>query len=49
VESSFTEVRYMALSALGHAPRGTTVSESGVSPHRVGDPLRWLLWSNGWA
>ena len=48
VESSFTEVRYMALSALGHAPRGTTVSETGASPHRVGDPLRWLLWVSGW-
>lgn len=49
VESSFAEVRYLALSALGHAPRGTTVSETGASPHRVGDPLRWLLWSNGWS
>jgi|GEM_PF-5872110 len=49
VESSFMEVRYMAMSALGHAPKGLTVSEAGPSPHRVGDPLRWLMWSNGWA
>lgn len=49
VESSFSDVRYFALSALGHGPRGQQLSDTGVSPLRVGDPIRWLLAESGWA
>lgn len=50
VENSFEvgHVRYFAVSSLGHGPRGRQLSEAGASPQRVGDPLRWLLWSAGW-
>ena len=48
VESSFQQVRYFALSALGHGPRGRQLTDAGASPQRVGDPLRWLLWSSRW-
>ena len=48
-ESNFTDVRYIALSALGHAPKQKMmISQAGASPHRVADPVRWLLWLNGW-
>jgi Double-GTPase 2 len=44
VESTFARTEYFALSALGHAPAGGTVlSEAGISPFRVADPLRWLV------
>jgi hypothetical protein len=49
VEASFRDVHYFAVSALGHGPRGHQVSAAGASPQRVGDPIRWLLWANGWA
>ncbi len=49
VESAFSEVRYFALSALGHGPRGQQLSDTGASPLRVGDPIRWLLAESGWA
>jgi hypothetical protein len=31
------------LSALGRTPRGDAVDPAGISPHRVEDPLLWLL------
>ena len=49
VESSFADVRYFAVSALGHGPRGQQLSTAGASPLRVGDPVRWLLSASGWA
>jgi Double-GTPase 2 len=49
VEASFSDVRYFALSALGHGPRGQQLSDTGASPLRVGDPIRWLLAESGWA
>lgn len=49
VESAFSEVRYFALSALGHGPRGQQLADTGASPLRVGDPIRWLLAESGWA
>ncbi len=48
VEGAFREVQYFAVSALGHGPRGRRMTTAGASPHRVGDPLRWLLWSAHW-
>jgi hypothetical protein len=48
-ESSFQQVRFAAFSALGNAPQTDRLSESGVSPHRIGDPIRWLMWGSGWA
>ncbi|WP_420124518.1 hypothetical protein, partial [Nakamurella sp.] len=48
VEQSFREFRYFALSALGHGPKGRQLTDAGASPQRVGDPIRWLLWSRGW-
>lgn len=48
VESSFREVQYFAVSALGHGPRGRQMTTAGASPQRVGDPLRWLLWLARW-
>jgi len=48
IERSFREFRYFALSALGHGPRGRQLTDAGASPQRVGDPVRWLLWSAGW-
>lgn len=48
VEQSFAEFRYFALSALGHGPKGRQLTDAGASPQRVGDPIRWLLWSRGW-
>lgn len=48
IERSFRHFRYFALSALGHGPRGRQLTDAGASPQRVGDPLRWLLWSCGW-
>jgi hypothetical protein len=49
VESAFSDVRYFALSALGHGPRGQQLSDTGASPLRVGDPIRWLFADSGWA
>jgi hypothetical protein len=48
VEGAFSEVQYFAVSALGHGPRGRVMTTAGASPHRVGDPLRWLLWLSRW-
>ena len=48
-ESSFAQVRYGAFSALGDSPHGRRISASGVSPHRIGDPVRWMMWGSGWA
>jgi hypothetical protein len=48
IERSFRQFQYFALSALGHGPRGRQLTVGGASPQRVGDPLRWLLWSAGW-
>lgn len=48
VEQSFQEFRYFALSALGHGPKGRQLTDAGASPQRVGDPIRWLLFSRGW-
>ncbi|MEP6559466.1 MAG: hypothetical protein ABJD68_00115 [Nakamurella sp.] len=48
VEGAFRDIQYFAISALGHAPRGRQMTTAGASPQRVGDPLRWLLWSAHW-
>ena len=48
LEAQFRTVRYFAVSSLGHRAkdsgrRGLIVDSRGVSPLRVGDPVRWAM------
>lgn len=44
LEADYENYRYFGLSALGGSPTADQrAPEEGVSPHRVGDPLLWLL------
>jgi len=45
VQSQFSNYCFFGLSALGSAP-GSENDVDRVSPHRVLDPLLWLLWRN---
>ena len=40
---SYREYGLFGLSALGRMPRGGDIDPAGISPHRVEDPLLWLL------
>ncbi|GAB08667.1 hypothetical protein GOARA_015_00050 [Gordonia araii NBRC 100433] len=40
------EHRFFAVSALGAAPEGEKLSDRGISPFRVTDPVRWVLAAN---
>ena len=42
-ESLFRNVKYFGVSALGHTPNGEEISADGIKPHRVMDPLVWIL------
>ena len=37
------EHRFFAVSALGASPEGEKLSDRGISPFRVTDPVRWVL------
>ncbi|MGW6694923.1 hypothetical protein ACWF62_14245 [Rhodococcus sp. NPDC054953] len=39
--------RFFAVSALGESPVGDRLHESGISPFRVLDPVRWILTGQG--
>lgn len=43
LRKDYASYRYFGLSALGEPPDGQKVSDSGLNPHRVGDPFLWLL------
>lgn len=44
LQSDYENYRYFAVSSLGSPPiEGNRVPESGLRPHRVGDPLLWLF------
>lgn len=43
MESGYERFGLFAVSALGAPPRGDRVDPTGVRPHRVTDPLIWLL------
>ena len=46
IESDFKTVRYFGISSLGGSP-GTATSPKTYSPHRIADPLLWLMNVNG--
>ena len=43
IEQRYHTVGFFAMSALGAAPNQERLSPTGVRPHRVADPLLWLL------
>ena len=43
VERVFTNVRYFGVSALGNSPVNGRLPSEGIKPHRVLDPLIWIL------
>lgn len=43
METQYERFGLFAISALGAPPRGDRVDQAGVRPHRVTDPLIWLL------
>lgn len=43
VERVFSRVKYFAVSALGETPEHGKLHGDGVNPHRVTDPLIWIL------
>ncbi|WP_062530250.1 hypothetical protein [Demequina rhizosphaerae] len=47
VDSIGVEHRYFAVSVLGSSPKGNTLSEMGISPYRLLDPLKWTLAGTG--
>jgi hypothetical protein len=46
---NYADYRYFGVSALGAEPdyRGHTVAPGGIRPHRVADPVLWLLSKKG--
>ena len=42
----FSQHAYFGVSALGANPEKNVIPEGGVQPHRVLDPLLWLLAQN---
>ena len=45
ITSQFSDYGFFALSSLGTAPDDTNAVEN-IVPHRVIDPMMWLLWKN---
>lgn len=45
--SSYRAHALFGVSALGHPPKDGSVDPAGISPHRVEEPLLWLLWRFG--
>ena len=44
LQATAFEHRYFGVSALGQAPTdGRVIAEPGIQPHRIEDPLLWLL------
>ena len=46
IESDFKSIRYFGVSSLGGAP-GTQENPKKYTPHRIADPLLWLMSKNG--
>ncbi|MTD14967.1 hypothetical protein GIS00_13560 [Nakamurella sp. YIM 132087] len=43
VESNFATYRYFVTSSTGHTPASNTMHSTARAPHRLFDPLRWVI------
>lgn len=49
LDTNYANYRFFGLSALGSEPNYSTqrIDERGIIPHRVGEPLLWLMAERG--